>query len=458
MGGFAQFLRNMAPVGNQPPPDAMTAPVQMSDTQHPMHAILAPLGPPPSPMGNMAGMNPDSTPTMSGDVPKVMGPKTPLDEQEGRSERALMADYHKDDDPFGSPDNHPGKMGKFLHGMSVLDRSLTNASGRMTARQQEEANLEKNVQGLEAAKSKEGLEGAQAAHTEAETPEVAPNAESTRKLQGAEAEHTEAETNALNSPSMIVHDTDAGPLLINPKTGAAQHVDVDGQPVGPKLKLTQSQPIDGPDGKPHTYMLDDKGNKVVDLGEHYERPINVNAGEKNLWSVPQPDGTKKVVALKPGDTIPANAVSLSGQSQQNSKEGSADAPTISALTFANDYLKSGAFTGPSDEALQDQFFQMAKPSSGFRMNQAQISQLHNMASWMDSWKGRAYHALNGTWFAPDQRQQIVHTMNELAKSKGIPIPGEQGGTGPQRPANVPEGYTYDAKGPKGAGWYAPTAK
>jgi hypothetical protein len=125
-------------------------------------------------------------------------------------------------------------------------------------------------------------ENATAQKTNAETPEVAPNAESTRNLQGAEAGHAEAETTALQNPSMIVHDTELGPIVINPKTGAAQRIDVDGQPVGPKLKLTQSQPIIDPkDGKPHTYLLDEKGNKVVDLGQHYERPqnVNVNAGD-----------------------------------------------------------------------------------------------------------------------------------------------------------------------------------
>jgi hypothetical protein len=125
-------------------------------------------------------------------------------------------------------------------------------------------------------------ENATAGKTNAETPEVAPNAESTRNLQGAEAEHAGAEAGAISRPQLEVHDTEEGPILVNRTTGTAQHVTVDGQPVGPKLKLTESQPIIDPtDNKPHTYMLDEKGNKKVDLGVHYERPqnVNVNAGD-----------------------------------------------------------------------------------------------------------------------------------------------------------------------------------
>ena len=430
------------------PPDPMIAQYM---AQHPMHAVVAPLGPPPKPlsMADMAGMGDQAMPTMSAQTPQVRG-MTPLEQYQDSEGKRMTADLGKDANPYGSPTNHPGVLGKFLHGLSV-------ATGGPNRRQFEEENLGKQLEGEQKEQSAEGLQNATAEHTRAETPEVAPNAESLRALQGAETGHAEAETETLGKPQLEIHDTEDGPILVNKSTGVGQHVTVDGQPVGPKLKLTESQPIIDPsDNRPHTYMLDENGNKKIDLGVHYERPISVNAGsEKNLWSVPQPDGSKKVVELRPGDTIPSGAVSLSGQSQQNSKEGSADAPTISALKFANDYLASGAFTGPSDEALQDQFFQMAKPSTGFRMNQAQIDQLHNMTSWMNSVRGRLYHATNGVWFAPEQRTQIVKTMNDLGKSKGI-NPGSA--QEPQRPANVPAGYTFNANGPKGAGWYAPTTK
>ena len=172
-------------------------------------------------------------------------------------------------------------------------------------------------------------ENATAQHTSAETPEVAPNAESAREYQGAQTRHLNDESEGLENPqpSFSIHDTEAGPLFVNNATGTAQHLSVDGTPVGPKIKLTQSQPIMDPkDNKPHTYMLDEKGNKVADLGVHYERPISISAstGEKNLWSVPQPDGSKKVVSIKPGMTIPQGAVSLSAQSIENIGKPTAD--------------------------------------------------------------------------------------------------------------------------------------
>lgn len=90
-----------------------------------------------------------------------------------------------------------------------------------------------------------------------------------------------------------------------------------------------------------------------------------------------------------------------------------------SMTYAQDYLSSGTFTGPGDEALMEQFFNIAKPSTGFRMSQPQINMLMTSRSWMDSAEGVAYHAKTGQWFPPDQRKQIVDTMVALAKSKGV---------------------------------------
>jgi hypothetical protein len=418
----------------------MDGPAPNMPSQAP-HVVLTPPGtdnPPPMVKPGL-DLHAGLAPIFPAPLPKVTLDPDVIHQQEGHEQNQLERDYAKDANPWGTPENHPGVFGKIAH-------ALSHATGGDTRRQWEEQGLAKQIMGQQTGEDENKEREALTGKTEEETAEMPGKATSEEGLQGAEQAHTEAETGQLKNPGPEVHDTEEGPLLINRQTGAAQHVTVDGQPVGPKLKLTQSQPVDGPDGKPHTYMLDDKGNKVVDLGVHYERPINVNAGsEKNFWSVPQPDGSHKVISLKAGDTIPNGAVSLSGQSTENSKAGAADAPTVAALKFANDYLASGAFTGPSDEALQDQFFQMAKPSTGFRMNQAQIDQLHHMASWMNSAEGFKYHAETGTWFAPEQRKQIVDTMNALAKSKGIEQPGAQGNA--PAPGTVENGYRFKGGDP-----------
>ena len=101
------------------------------------------------------------------------------------------------------------------------------------------------------------------------------------------------------------------------------------------------------------------------------------------------------------------------------------APIKSAMEYANDYAQNGVFTGPGDEALQEQFFSMAKPSSGFRMTKPQIDMLQDSRNWMQSAEAKALHAKTGRWFTDDQRNQIIQTMNSLGKG----IMDSQVGTG-----------------------------
>lgn len=89
-----------------------------------------------------------------------------------------------------------------------------------------------------------------------------------------------------------------------------------------------------------------------------------------------------------------------------------------ALNYAKDYLENKHFTGAGDEALQEKFFELAKPSTGFRMSQPQMDMLRNSRSWMDSVEGHIRHATVGTWFSDQQRKEIVDTMNQIVSSKG----------------------------------------
>ena len=193
MGALPYFLRNSID-DQQEQPAGMAAPVQMAPpspvVQHPLHAIIAPISaPPPDPMQMMAAQKPN-----------VQLDPNPMHQQEGKEQHQLMADYAKDADPWGSPDNHPGILGKIGHGLSQFVQNAQHEQGKMTPREADESKLQKDIQGIEAEKSKEGLEGAQAGNigaeekkTETETPLIAPKAQ-------ADLEHETAETNALKNP------------------------------------------------------------------------------------------------------------------------------------------------------------------------------------------------------------------------------------------------------------------
>lgn len=126
-------------------------------------------------------------------------------------------------------------------------------------------------------------------------------------------------------------------------------------------------------------------------------------------------------------------------------------PARDAMQFANDYLSNGVFTGPSDEALQEKFFELAKPTTGFRMTQPQIDMLQHSREWRGSAEAYLRHATKGTWFSDKQRKEIVDTMNTLGNAKmkhlagagaGGGGGGEGGGTGAPKKGDVVKGYEF----------------
>lgn len=103
------------------------------------------------------------------------------------------------------------------------------------------------------------------------------------------------------------------------------------------------------------------------------------------------------------------------EKKQAAEEKSTE-PVESALNFAETYQQS-KHTGPGDEALMEKYFELAKPSSGFRMTKDQMAMLQQARSWMEGTKAMAYHALTGRWFSDEQRNQIIETMHQLGDAK-----------------------------------------
>jgi hypothetical protein len=264
--------------------------------QHPMHAIMAPIGPPPPEITPdvAMGMSPEGA-----SIPSAVEPKkpkvttmSPLERFEEKQGQKLMSDMDKDANPYGSPNNHPGFFGKFLHGLSV-------ATGGPNRRAFEEQGIARGLNENENELSKRGLEGAQteqatanAGHLNAETPEVAPNAESERKLQGAQADNLGSETKERDQL------TAQGPPLANAyahrvnqvlAAGGDPSTDPVAQHLADAITSLQKQAADSKGvitdlkrgGQEHNVLVNPvTGEEIKDLGLKGEKPmqVNVNAG------------------------------------------------------------------------------------------------------------------------------------------------------------------------------------
>lgn len=256
--------------------DARRATMAPSVIQHPMHAMVAPIGPPPPPiqMSPMDGSQPD----MPSNGPTVLR-MTPAQQYENDLGNRLMADYGKDANPYGSPTNHPGKLGKFLHGLSV-------ATGGPNRRFAEEQQFGNTLENIEKERALENEQGAQAENLRSEVTER--GKQKLNPLQTSEGiENYNPETGAISPLGGA-----QGAVMPYQKPGPQQHVVLQGPDGRPMLGFVDSQtgvtrdaqgaPIENPipfekptapqhitvmkDGQPHVMGADADGNFTRDLG------------------------------------------------------------------------------------------------------------------------------------------------------------------------------------------------
>lgn len=174
--------------------------------------------------------------------------------------------------------------------------------------------------------------------------------------------------------------------------------------------------VGGDPDKPASQTLDVM-KKYEELKKTKPPTVNVNQG---TWTI-QEDAEGKPIEYnsKTGETRAVAAGGVQKAGTKEKRDAAAEkiaAPARDALQYAEDYGKKPP-TGPGDEALMEKFFELAKPSSGFRMTQAQIDMLKHAQGWMNGATAYLHHATTGTWFSDDLRNQIIGTMQDLAKAK-----------------------------------------
>lgn len=456
----SSYLRNLLPNAADNPEEIpqMAAPVTMSGKVDPHDTLTMPLGP-PTPEVGMDGVT---------ESPK-MAKSSPLDEQESgmQDQLAKMA-------PKPYEGDHP-RVHSILNGLKTAGNiagdvfapgTMALIPGTQLHNDIEKRGLEKGIQGIEQEKSKEGLEQAQTGEANAKATAAA----NPQPKEGLTPEET------------TIHDLmtgENGQPRINPKTQqpysyleayqAVNQAKQDVKPPNPEVKTDKVTRV--VNGVPHTFL------------------INATTGEDV-----KDEGQTKLA----GDGGKADA--RSDRSYQYSttrldKERSPIEQTAQRLGRLQDTLRQGSPQADALVAPELLTVMAGGMGSGLRMNEAEISRIVGGRSAWENLKASAQHwstnPESANSITTDQRQQIHKLVDvvgqkltqkqaiidkaedellnaddpkehrriiaETHKALSAIDSGDSAQAEPQRPANVPAGFVFNANGPKGAGWYKPNA-
>lgn len=381
-------------------------------------------------------------------MPKITADAGTGDWQRQRQEQLEFERLHPSPSPISK---HPGTFGTIMHGLAKAGNIAGDilAPGTMENIPGTDLNKERK----EREKFDQGQKSGQLANQ---------TSEASAAVTRAGAEQENADTAAKNSqqpkPKEEKHsiskeytDTDGTPLTFEENSGQLLRAS-DGQPPKGFKPVAAAKP-ERPDTPEQQFMDSPEENgktqtqKLQDYSRITQKPPAPEKPQRQMGVTP--DG--KVIEITPGMTLPEGTQTVGGDIKQNAGKQSAE----DALNYAKDYLASNKYTGAGDEALMEKYFELAKPSSGFRMTQPQIEMLTQAQDVVNGGRARLKHLFSpeSPYFSDTLRQSIVNTMLQIQSSKGQHSgqggqpQGSKGAGGGPAVGSVEGGYRFKGGNP-----------
>ena len=242
-------------------------------------------------------------------------PPSPEQEQIGADQAKLSKLEWQDTHPWGTPENHPGKLGKVAHVFSTLGNiagdifapaTMANIPGTQLNRQVQEGSLAKRLETESTAESGNEYRGAEAAKDTEETTEM-PGKQS--------------DTHALDESEIAEHNAQASALL-HPQAKTdfeAWQQQNPGKPIEEWLKAQAANKTQTPETEYFSeYERLHPGSTIADATKAYKR--DSQAPERApVVNVLVPDGKGGYVdqGIHPGSTVAPGAITPSGMNTMN---------------------------------------------------------------------------------------------------------------------------------------------
>lgn len=319
-------------IHSQPLERPMIQPVNMGSDQMPVFAPLsAPDVRPATPhneLGDpMAGrvneLGDAMPPTDEAPAPAAA---SPYDDQIAYARQRLQKFEHKQASPWGSPDNHPGKLGRIAHifsevgniaGDIVAPQVMERIPGTERNTEAERESSGKELDDLLAAKGLDAEHAATTANLQSQADERPANDQSKRTLEGAQARNLDSEVDMRNNPRPEYADV---PALIGPNGEPVSFEKHTGQFQYGNLTGAQQVKQGKPD-TPEQQFIDEygrlhPGSTVADAIRAYSQTARVQP-QGPIVLIPSPQGGYNATSLHPGAHVGEGAVTPGGLSSMN---------------------------------------------------------------------------------------------------------------------------------------------
>lgn len=368
------------------------------------------------------------------EAPAVTRLPTPGEQQIAADQGRLEKVRWHQDNPWGTPENHPGALGKAAHIFSQIGNIagdifapnvMERIPGTELGMRAEETGLAKRLNSEISDESLNKERGATAAKTEAETPEIAPDAEARRGVEGATTEHLKAETAGLENPqedwkAMTGFTGPNGEPVLVSNRGKVKLGDIGGlNPTKQEKPNTPEQQYLDEYAKLHPGSTIAAAERAYTLDT--QRPPQI---APIMMMVPNPNGGSTATVVHPGQTVQPGTVTASGfnsESVSANKGQMADTKALRDLAGTVQTMRQYAAT-PSpanDFGIVMSFAGAVKPEAvgKLRWQKGEQDFILGLRNSMGDLQALGQRIQNGQPLTPPQRQDMIHAVEIVTQAK-----------------------------------------
>jgi hypothetical protein len=438
----------------------------------------------PPPPGVFAPVEmPSAPPEMASPLPQVARTPTPIENNMQNDQQQLQKVRWQQANPWGTPDNHPGTLGKVAHVFSNIGNIagdifapdvMAHIPGTQMNREAQEKTLTNRLNQENTENDQNLQREAMTAHENEETAEAPGKSADTHALtqstidknsQDKAVSLQQAHANAVQKAIEAGRDPSTDPVVQNYEDAIQR---IQKQPTPAKPDTPEQQYID-------EYQQKHPGSGIGAAERAYtldtQRPPQI---APIMMMVPNANGGSTATVVRPGSEVAPGAQTAAGLNSQNTptaqmRNTAQRAELVHEMTpellqnISANAEKLGPVMGNWNAFMQGKVGldnpAFADLRADLLLYSSSVALAHAQGRLPENLREEFDHMINAPKQTPANLTAVINRVDKAMQLNKKVMSGKSGEPeqGSALPAGVPQGYVL-RDGPKGRGYYAPTAK